>query len=76
MATVRIKLEGIELIVNGDVDGHQWYIDSIELANEDDLTDLLMSLKSDDIETRCAENYESEPDEDMIYEYSRESKYD
>lgn len=76
MATVRIKLHGIELIVTGDVDGHQWFIETIELSDEDQLTDLILNMDTkDEIETLCGESYESEVDEDAIYEQARESKY-
>ena len=72
MTTVTIKLHGVKLLVTGDTDGHQFDVDSIELVDESELTDLIMSLDTEmDIE-RLAAEVESEPDEDAIYEYAKE----
>lgn len=71
MTTVTIKLKGIKLNVTGDSDGHQFDVDSIELVNEDELTELLCYLSDGEIETLASQE-ESEPDEDAIYESQKE----
>lgn len=74
MTTVTIKLHGVKLNVTGDTDGHQFDVDCIELVDENELTDLLLSLDTAcDIETLATQE-ESEPDEDAIYEYAKERR--
>ena len=67
MKTVRITFKGVQLDVTGDTDGHQFDVDSIELVDENELTDLILSLDEGEVE-RLASEVESEPDEDRIYE--------
>jgi len=77
MTTVTIKLHGVKLNVTGDTDGHQFDVDCIELVDENELTDLLLSLDTAcDIETLASQEHFENPDfdEDAIYEYTKERR--
>jgi len=57
MRTVTINLHGVKLLVSFETDGMQMYIDCIEIVDDHELTDLIMSLDEVNIETLAAEAY-------------------
>lgn len=68
MDTRTIKFHGINLILSGYVDGHQFDVHGIELEDESQLTELLLDMDKDcDIERLASENT-PEIDGDAIYE--------
>jgi len=55
MRRLTVKLKGIPLIVTGEGDGYQFDIDSIELVNDDDLTELILMTSNDINDVVCQE---------------------